>query len=212
MNKEITRKKARKSKRNNSLDVLSKEMIILLSLIIGTVINVGIIIPFWASLGYQKNIYIQSIFITLTVFIIYILFNVVLNNESLFYYIDNFMIIYFLFIIGVTFFKSTLSSMSFCFNPFTTFIGFIKDGSSFSFVNILGNLAMYVPFGFYFRYKSRHSDKSLIKLFIIYIVIVEFTQGLTKTGTCDTNDMLVNTIGFIIGLKLYKYFQKNLVI
>lgn len=212
MDKEIVRKKTRKSRRNDSLDVLNKEMIILLSVITAAVINVGIIIPFWASLGYQKNVYIQSIFITLTVFMIYILFNIVLNNESPFYYFDNFMIIYFLFIIGVTFFKSSLSSMSFCFNPFTTFIGFIKEGSPFSIVNILGNLAMYVPFGFYFRYRSKHSDKNLIKLFIIYIVIVEFTQGLTKTGTCDTNDMLVNTIGFIVGLKLYKYFQKNLVI
>ena len=68
---------------------------------------------------------------------------------------------------------------------------------------------MYMPFGFYFRYKSRYTDKTLIKLFIIYIVIVEFTQGLTKTGTCDTNDMLVNTIGFVIGLKLYKYYLKT---
>lgn len=209
MDKEIVRKRSRKSRRNNSLDVLSKEMIILLSVIIAVAINVGIIIPFWGSLRYETNIYIQSVFITLTVFLIYIMFNVILNNESVFCYIDNFMIIYFLFIIGVTFFKGSLSSMSFCFNPFTTFIGFLKEGSPFAIVNILGNLAMYMPFGFYFRYKSRYTDKTLIKLFIIYIVIVEFTQGLTKTGTCDTNDMLVNTIGFVIGLKLYKYYLKT---
>ena len=188
--------------------MINKEIIVLLSVIIATAINVGIIIPFWGNLGYQTNIYIQSVFITLTVFMIYIVFNMILNNESLLDYIDNFMIIYFLFIIGVTFFKSSLSSIkNFCFNPFTTFIGFLKEGSPFAIVNILGNISMYMPFGFYFRYKSRYQDKSLIKLFIIYIVIVEITQGLTKTGTCDTNDMLVNTIGFIIGLKLYNKFK-----
>ena len=207
MDKEIISRRSRRSRKNNNLYMINKEIIVLLSVIIATAINVGIIIPFWGSLRYETNIYIQSVFITLTVFLIYIMFNVILNNESVFCYIDNFMIIYFLFIIGVTFFKSSLSSMSFCFNPFTTFIGFLKEGSPFAIVNILGNIAMYMPFGFYFRYKSRYRDKSLIKLFIIYIVIVEITQGLTKTGTCDTNDMLVNTIGFIIGLKLYNKFK-----
>ena len=207
MDKEIISRRYRRSRKNNNLYMINKEIIVLLSVIIATAINVGIIIPFWGNLGYQTNIYIQSVFITLTVFMIYIVFNMILNNESLLDYIDNFMIIYFLFIIGVTFFKSSLSSMNFCFNPFTTFIGFLKEGSPFAIVNILGNIAMYMPFGFYFRYKSRYRDKSLIKLFIIYIVIVEITQGLTKTGTCDTNDMLVNTIGFIIGLKLYNKFK-----
>lgn len=207
MDKEIISRRSRRSRKNNNLYMINKEIIVLLSVIIATAINVGIIIPFWGSLRYETNIYIQSVFITLTVFMIYIVFNMILNNESLLDYIDNFMIIYFLFIIGVTFFKSSLSSMSFCFNPFTTFIGFLKEGSPFAIVNILGNLAMYMPFGFYFRYKSRCSNKRLIKLFIIYIVIVEFTQGLTKTGTCDTNDMIVNTIGFVIGLKLYNKFK-----
>lgn len=210
MDKEIVSRRSRQSRKNNKFYTINKEIIILLSVIIATVMNVGFMIPFWGSLGYQTNVYIQSVFITLTVFTIYIVFNVIFHNKSVLNYIDNFMIIYFLFIIGVTFFKSSLYSMSFCFNPFTTFIGFIKEGSPFAIVNILGNLAMYIPFGFYFRYKSRHSNKKLIKLFIIYIVIVEFTQGLTKTGTCDTNDMLVNTIGFMIGLILYNKFKKNL--
>lgn len=199
MSEERIRRINRKSKSAN----INKEILMIISVIISTIINIKFIIPFWGGLGYQKNVFIQCIFITLTMIIVYGIFNIVLNKERLLNHADNFMIIYMLFLMGVTFFKSNLNLMQFVLNPFSTFIELLKGNITFALINIVGNLFMYVPVGMYIRYKTSREIKELIRLFIIYILIVEFTQGITKTGTCDMNDVLMNTIGFIIGMKVY---------
>lgn len=199
MSEERIRRINRKSKSAN----INKEILMIISVIISTIINIGFLIPFWGGLGYQKNIFIQCIFITLTMIIVYGIFNSILNKEGLLNYADNFMIIYILFLMRVTFFKSNLNLMQFVLNPFSTFIELLKGNIVFALINIVGNLLMYVPVGMYIRYKTSREIKELIRLFIIYILIVELTQGITKTGTCDMNDVLTNTIGFIIGMKLY---------
>lgn len=189
--------------KNNTSPNINKEIFMVISVIISTIINIKFLIPFWGKLGYQRNTFIQSIFITLTAVIIYVIFNIALNKEKLLNHADNFMIVYIFFLIGITFFKSNLHSMQFALNPFSTVFELLKGDMSFALINIIGNLLMYVPVGIYIRYKTSHETKELIILFIIYIFIVEFIQAITKTGTCDMNDVLMNTTGFIIGMKVY---------
>ncbi|WP_217077919.1 VanZ family protein [Clostridium baratii] len=193
----------RRVNKNNTSPNINKEIFMVISVIISTIINIKFLIPFWGKLGYQRNTFIQSIFITLTAVIIYVIFNIALNKEKLLNHSDNFMIVYIFFLIGITFFKSNLHSMQFVLNPFSTFFELLNGDMSFALINIIGNLLMYVPVGIYIRYKTSHETKEFIILFIIYILIVEFIQGITKTGTCDMNDVLMNTIGFIIGMKVY---------
>lgn len=200
---DMSEARVRRINKNNKAPNINKDIFMVISVIISTIINIKFLIPFWGKLGYQRNIFIQSIFITLTAVIIYVILNIIVNKEKLLSHADNFMIIYILFLLGVTFFKSNLHSMQFVFNPFSTFFELLKGDMTFALINIFGNLLMYVPVGIYIRYKTSHETKVLIILFLIYILIVEFTQGITKTGTCDMNDVLMNTIGFIIGMKLY---------
>lgn len=200
---DMSEARVRRINKNNKAPNINKDIFMVVSVIISTIINIKFLIPFWGKLGYQRNIFIQSIFITLTAVIIYVVLNIIVNKEKLLNHADNFMIIYILFLLGVTFFKNNLYSMQFVFNPFSTFFELLKGDMTFALINIFGNLLMYVPVGIYIRYKTSHETKVLIILFLIYILIVEFTQGITKTGTCDMNDVLMNTIGFIIGIKLY---------
>lgn len=195
--------RVRRINKNNKAPNINKDIFMVISVIVSTIINIKFLIPFWGKLGYQRNIFIQSIFITLTAVIIYVVLNIIVNKEKLLSHADNFIIIYILFLLGVTFFKNKLYSMQFVFNPFSTFFELLKGDMTFALINIFGNLLMYVPVGIYIKYKTSREIKVILILFLIYILIVEFTQGITKTGTCDMNDVLMNTIGFIIGMKLY---------
>ncbi|MEG2195012.1 MAG: VanZ family protein, partial [Terrisporobacter sp.] len=65
---------------------------------------------------------------------------------------------------------------------------------------IFGNFLMYIPIGSYIKSKLNFNRNRMITYFVIYITCVEITQAITKTGTCDMNDIIMNTLGFIIGL------------
>ncbi len=200
---EINEARIRRVNKNNKTPNINKDIFMIISVLTSTIINIKFLIPFWGRLGYQRNIFIQSIFITLTAVIIYVILNIIVNKEKLLNHADNFMIIYILFLIGITFFKNKLHLMQFVFDPFISFKSLLKGDIYFAIVNIFGNLLMYVPVGIYVRHKTRNEATMLIILFIVYIFIIEFTQGVTKTGTFDMNDVIMNTIGFIIGMKLY---------
>ncbi|MDO5040281.1 VanZ family protein, partial [Clostridium sp.] len=159
------------------------------------------ILPFWIKLGYSKNIFIQTIFITLISLVLYILFNFLINNEKISIHANNFIVIYILFLIAITFFKARTNNMSFIFNPFDSIYN-LKYEILSPLINIVGNLLMYIPIGIYIKFKFNKNITTMIVIFIIYILLVELTQGITKTGIFDANDIIMNTLGFIIGMKL----------
>ena len=179
----------------------NKDLFMIISVVLSSIINIEFILPFWINLGYSNNIFIQTIFITLIAFSLYSLFNILINKELIIMYANKFIIIYILFLVSITFFKARTNIMSFTFNPLDSIYS-LRYGTISSVINIVGNLLMYIPIGTYFRYKSIHKTSNLIISFIIYILLIELIQGLSKTGTFDVNDIILNTLGFIIGMKL----------
>lgn len=179
----------------------NKDLFMIISVVLSSIINIEFILPFWINLGYSNNIFIQTIFITLIAFSLYSLFNILINKELIIMYANKFIIIYILFLVSITFFKARTNIMSFTFNPLDSIYS-LRYGTISSVINIVGNLLMYIPIGTYFRYKSIHKTSNLIISFIIYIFLIELIQGLSKTGTFDVNDIILNTLGFIIGMKL----------
>ena len=179
----------------------NKDLFMIISVVLSSIINIEFILPFWINLGYSNNIFIQTIFITLIAFSLYSLFNILINKELIIMYANKFIIIYILFLVSITFFKARTNIMSFTFNPLDSIYS-LRSGTISSVINIVGNLLMYIPIGTYFRYKSIHKTSNLIISFIIYIFLIELIQGLSKTGTFDVNDIILNTLGFIIGMKL----------
>ena len=74
-------------------------------------------------------------------------------------------------------------------------------------LNLLGNLLIFLPYGFLGRLLLR--NKGRLRLFfsgLFCIFLIEFLQFLTGIGVWDIDDILLNTLGLILGLILAKPF------
>ena len=73
--------------------------------------------------------------------------------------------------------------------------------------NLLGNLLMFVPMGMALPVLFNENFNKLWKIivFIIGLVtIIEITQFITFTGSADIDDLILNTIGAIIGYEIIR--------
>ena len=70
---------------------------------------------------------------------------------------------------------------------------------------ILLNIAMFVPVGFMLPmvFNSKGKYLKAIVVSILLIIVIEFLQMLTKTGSCEVDDIINNLIGALLGIALY---------
>ncbi|MEE5993810.1 MAG: VanZ family protein [Oscillospiraceae bacterium] len=75
----------------------------------------------------------------------------------------------------------------------------------FSFINLAGNVILFVPFGLFLPHYFQPLQKPhhFIKIMSLLIIAVEVTQIATLTGTCDIDDFILNTAGGCIGFLLF---------
>lgn len=70
--------------------------------------------------------------------------------------------------------------------------------------NLVGNILIFVPFGFFMPMASKY--RSLLGTFFYSFglsLYVEIFQLITKVGSFDVDDMLLNTIGGVLGYLLF---------
>lgn len=99
-------------------------------------------------------------------------------------------------------------------NPLQSIKHFLYDSEFFSqafLVNIVGNIVMFIPFG-WLGILDKRLDKLplLLFLFISWISMIELAQLYTARGTADIDDVFLNTLGMLIGyfsLKIMKTFN-----
>lgn len=111
-----------------------------------------------------------------------------------------FLLAYYIFIISLSLKPVDRYSINFNFLNLVTDFNYSK----YSGLLLIGNIAMYIPVGFciqtlYFHMKFYY--KSIV--FIVFIYIVELIQYIFLLGVCDINDILLNYIGFILGIFVY---------
>lgn len=90
------------------------------------------------------------------------------------------------------------------FTPFTEIFRY-DIGSKLFIKNVLGNILLFVPLGFYAGYYTK--SKKITPTFIIVSIssaVIEFTQ-LNIGRTFDIDDIILNVVGGVIGLLLYKF-------
>lgn len=70
-----------------------------------------------------------------------------------------------------------------------------------AFVNLVGNVVMFVPLGFYVPYLGRNFRKFLpaMGFILLLILAVEGIQYFTYLGSCDVDDVILNMAGSFIG-------------
>ena len=98
-----------------------------------------------------------------------------------------------------------LSSANFI--PFKTIKMYIRYRSSLnSFANLFGNLFILTPLGILlpFAWKKKHSVFLITAVGFLVSMAVETLQLVLGVGAFDVDDLILNTLGVIVGYILYK--------
>ena len=97
--------------------------------------------------------------------------------------------------------------------PFTTIYKMFTQVDDFKYfsVNIIGNIFVFIPFGFLgIVFEKLKKAKFLFPVFILGICFIEFLQFITKRGYAEIDDVILNTMGVAIGFWIYRfYLSKN---
>ena len=73
--------------------------------------------------------------------------------------------------------------------------------------NIIGNLLLFAPMGFFIPIIFNKKIKNIFSYMLVNLLIIlsaEITQYITKTGSCDIDDVILNFLGAIIFYLLLK--------
>jgi len=107
--------------------------------------------------------------------------------------------------------RTVHSEYSYNLIPLKTILSFFnKNIEPYEFIiNIFGNIGVFIPVGILFPIAFNLSQKKSNILFIALITALEILQLLTKRGTCDVDDIILNTLGFNIGYFIMNLINKN---
>lgn len=95
--------------------------------------------------------------------------------------------------------------------PFTSILDMINDNVSVTRIleNILGNIAIFIPFGLLLPIVQKDKSKRIIFYGLITSVLIEIIQYAFALGSSDIDDLMFNTLGVIIGYVFYKIIHQK---
>lgn len=143
--------------------------------------------------------------IVLTIIASIRIFNVISHKKKFKLYEELVNLSFIIYILSL-FYLVTFQDVNYGTSNFTPFKEIFRYnfGSHLFIKNVLGNILLFVPLGFYAAYyiKSKKIYFSIITI-IFSSIIIEFTQ-LEIGRTFDVDDIILNVIGGIIGCLLYR--------
>ena len=74
-------------------------------------------------------------------------------------------------------------------------------------MNLLGNILLFVPFGFLvplFWRREEHHPLIIILMGCLFSAVVEVIQLESGLGSCDIDDVILNTLGTALGYLLFR--------
>ena len=98
--------------------------------------------------------------------------------------------------------------------PFREIRRFIlyRESLGFSVVaaNLFGNIVGFIPFGFILPliYKKRRKWQLITLLTMEFSLLIEILQLVLRVGSCDVDDMILNTLGGLLGYLLFYVCNK----
>ena len=99
--------------------------------------------------------------------------------------------------------------------PFLTIKNYIINYHYFRFsdviINLVGNIVVFVPLGFLLPQinKKVNTFIRLLVIVVLFTLCVEICQTLLGVGIGDVDDVILNSVGGIIGYYFYCFFKKN---
>lgn len=96
-------------------------------------------------------------------------------------------------------------------SPFKSLLDMINNNISVTRIleNILGNIAIFIPFGLLLPIVQKDKSKKIILYGLITSALIEIIQYVFALGSSDIDDLTLNTLGTIIGYLLYKIIHKK---
>lgn len=89
--------------------------------------------------------------------------------------------------------------------PFKTILNYLSVFDSLYstriiLLNLLGNLVALMPMAFFLPllFKKQNKFKKFLITIILIVLCIELTQFLTSSGSCDIDDIILNTLGAVI--------------
>ena len=78
-------------------------------------------------------------------------------------------------------------------------------------VNLVGNVVMFVPLGWFLPsvWENLRAFFKTLFLAAVLICLVEAVQLATGLGSCDVDDLILNLWGVILGYGLWRMFHRN---
>lgn len=99
-------------------------------------------------------------------------------------------------------------AVEFNFVPFKTMFEYVFSDKVYAYENtflFIGNIAILLPFGFWFAIKNKKRRILLTLLLPIFAsCLVEFSQFVFKNGHVDIDDVILNVLGFYLGVLIKK--------
>jgi glycopeptide antibiotics resistance protein len=142
--------------------------------------------------------------------------------EILLFIIYLILLVYFLFFAESM--GRTISNREYSYNlvPFKEIKRFIKYykelGMTAVLTNIVGNIVCFIPFGFMLPILSTKIRKLILVGLVSFelSIVIEVAQLIFKVGSFDVDDLLLNTLGGMVGFLIYsitnriirKWFKK----
>jgi glycopeptide antibiotics resistance protein len=92
--------------------------------------------------------------------------------------------------------------------PFQTIKMYITHFHSFNFstwvINLFGNIGVFIPFGVMMPALLRKARRffPFLRLFLTALIVLELLQMVTHVGSFDVDDLILNSLGAVIGYLL----------
>ncbi len=131
-----------------------------------------------------------------------------------------FMILYLLLLFYVCFFSEKYGRAAeggeyrYNLEPFREIIRYYTNletlGFGAVFSNLLGNVIAFIPFGFFLPILRRIHKSFFATLFYTFLLslLIETVQLVTKVGAFDVDDLILNTLGGVVGYILFQIVNR----
>ena len=177
-----------------------------------------VLLPVWLKLlAYLHPVVLAVIWVCVTVlvfFLVYYIGKATLQIPG--FIIKTVMSVYILGLLVLLFFRpSNQEYNQINLVPFRTIIGFLSGDVHFliAFYNITANILLFVPFGVAALLLNKNLSRSrLIMIPVLAILLIETTQYLTKRGSMDIDDFILNLLGVGIGYLLNPIIQRVVIV
>ena len=160
-----------------------------------------IVVRFIPSSKYYEIIAVAILFIQFL--IVFVLLKLIIYRKipKILYYL--LIATYFCILVALLFGRPSLNRV-FSFNVLELFYINSKE----ALIQNIFNFIFFIPIGYFFR---RQTIKSTFIISLSSIIIVELIQVATKRGFFDVNDIILNTLGILIGYIISKKMKLEIV-